>query len=210
MNKPGRLLTAMVLVRSHMEAAGMACLCHQEIRKWVDTNDSVAIRELIPKTFFGTSMVRAQKKAESLEGTLLLSEQDKVSSGQLIAAFDDFLSCGDPSGHAHAQYGLLCEYTHPNMRSVRDHMKTDEDEREETGIEGWFHEYKLFPQWSEDHYIMVLHSLMTSMKTGHAAAEMLRRTRFESEDGKGYMQFPTEEDVKEIWEAFLDKPQGMA
>jgi len=96
-----RVLTAMILVRSHVEASGFACLCHNELKKCIETGDRSGVEELIPQMLLGTSMVRAQKKDESIAETLLLSEQDKVPIGRLISAFDEFLSCGDTNGHAH-------------------------------------------------------------------------------------------------------------
>jgi hypothetical protein len=203
-----RLLTAMILIRSHMESAGMASLCHQEIRRWAETNDGSIIKELIPKTFFGTSMVRTQKKAKDLEGALSPSEHDHIPSGQLISALDYFISLGEPNGYAHFQYGLLCDYTHPNMRAVKDHIEIKEFDTEVTGVEGWFHLYKITPEWTEASYIMALHVLMISMKAGHAVCEMLRRTRFSAEGDKGRINFPSNDDIRDIWETFFEQPSG--
>ena len=188
-----------------MEAAGMACLCHYEVRQWVETNDSSSIKELIPKTFFGTSMVRAQKKNKELEGSLFPSAQDKVPIGRIISALDDFISCGEPAGHAHGQYGFLCEYTHPNMRAVIDHVDTEDHE-----VEGWFHCYRVHAALDDEHFVMALQALMTSMKAGHAACEMLRRTKTGFDGTRGYLQFPEDEDRQEIWDTFLKWPEGIA
>lgn len=200
-----RLLTSMALIRSHVEAAGMACLCHHELRQWAETGDSSSVEELIPPTFLGTSMVRAQKKAESLEGTLLLSEQDKIPIGRMVSALDDFISCGELEGRAHSLYGFLCEYTHPNMRAVRDHIVTEDHE-----AEGWFHCYRVQAELTEEHFVMALRALMSSMKAGHAACEMLRRTEAGFDGTRGFLQFPDDDDVKEIWELFLNWPEGLS
>ena len=200
----GRLLTAMVLMRSHVEAGAMACLCVHEIRKWTNTGDSASIEELIPPTFFGTSMVRAEKKTQALEGTLLFSEQDKVPIGRMISALDEFMSCGKPDGRAHTIYGLLCEYTHPNMRALKDHTTTDND-----SVEGWFHRYRVNAELSKNNCIMALHALATSMRAGHAACEMLRRMKTGSDGSRGYLQPPDEDDLKEIWETFCREPEDV-
>jgi len=200
----GRLLNSMCLIRGHLEAGGIACLCHNEIRKWTETGDSSIVEELIPKTFLGTSLVRAQKKHKPLEGLLLPSEQDKVPVGQIISAIDDFISLETPSGRAHSLYGFLCEYTHPNLRALRDYIDTEDHEQE-----GWVHQYRTDAKLTEKHYLMALDSLMSSMKAGHAACEMLRYITFGYDGTNAYMNFPNESKVQEIWETFLKWPEGL-
>lgn len=199
-----RLLTSMTLIRCHMEAGGMACLCNQELHKWLRSNDNTSLLEIIPATFLGTSMVRAQKKDGTLEDSLLLSEQDKIPIGRLISSLDDFISGGDPKGKAHGMYGLLCEFSHPNMRAMRDHIETKEDAQE-----GWHHTYNAESRLSTKHHTMVLHSLLTSMKAGHSVCEMLRKTIIVHEGGNAKLYPPNEEALKEIWDSLLAWPEGL-
>jgi hypothetical protein len=165
-----RLLSSMVLIRSHLEAAGLACLCNDEIRKWLETSDPAIIQELIPPTFLGTSMFRAKKKDTTVAAMLYLSEQDKVPSSRIISALDKFFSSGDSTGVAHSFYGFLCEFTHPNMRALKDHVNVVHHEPE-----GWSHSYQLQAKLDKEHYIMSLNSLRRSMKAGHTTCEILRR-----------------------------------
>ncbi len=200
-----RLLTAMALIRSHMEASGMACLCHYELRKWLETKNSSSIEELIPQTFFGTSMVKAQKKAEVIGGMLHTVEQDGVIINQVISAMDDFLSCGKLPGYAHVAYALLCEYTHPSMRAVKDYIDTQEHP-----VEGWLHCYRMDADLNDEECIEVLKVLLTSMKAGHAVCEILRRTKLGSHDTEVYIEFPEKEDMLEIWDSFLKWPERLS
>jgi hypothetical protein len=193
-----RLLTAMSLIRGHMEASGMACLCHNELRNWVETSDDVSIRELIPPTFLGTSMVRAQKKDKDIEDQLFLSEQDKVPIGRMISALDEFMTLGNAAGKAHGFYGLLCEFTHPNLRAVRDHTDTQEHP-----VEGWYHCYNFDANLSTDHYLMALEMLLLSMKAGHGICEMLCRTQSVQDNDRGMLHFPNNDELREIWETYL-------
>lgn len=198
----GRLIPAMVLIRSHLEAAGLACLCNDEIRNWIKTQDASSIQELIPPTFLGTSLYRAKNKDERVEDVLFLSEQDKVPTSKIVSAFDNFFSKNDPTGRAHALYGLLCEYTHPNMRAVKDHIDVENDE-----VEGWRHNYRLKAKLVKEHYLMALNSLRCSMKAGHSACEMLRRTEFGYDGENGYIVLPNNDDLREIWEMFVKWPE---
>jgi len=197
-----RLIPAMVLIRSHLESAGLACLCQEELRKWIKTNDSKSIRELIPATFLGTSLFRAKKKDESLEDMLFLSEHDKVPSSRLVSALDNFFTTSDPTGRAHSLYGFLCEYTHPNMRALRDHIDIVEHE-----IEGWFHDYQFEAKLGKDHYSMALNALRHGMKAGHSTCEMLRHTQFGYDGDEGSITLPTEEQLRAIWDNLAKWPE---
>jgi len=197
-----RLIPAMVLIRSHFESAGLACLCQEELRKWIETNDSLSIQQLIPATFLGTSLFRAKKKDESLEGMLLLSEHDKVPSSRLVAALDNFFSTGDPTGRAHSLYGFLCEYTHPNMRALRDHIDIKDHE-----TEGWFHDYLIDAKLEKAHYSMALNALRSSMKAGHSTCEMLHHTQFGYDGDEGCITLPTENDLSVIWDNLAKWPE---
>lgn len=200
-----RILTSMILARSHVEASGFACLCHNELKKCIETGgDSAAIEELIPQMLLGTSMVRAQKKDDTITETLLFSEQDKIPIGRLISALDDFMFCGEPSGHAHSLYGFLCEFTHPNMRSVMCYFDTEEHEEE-----GWYNSYRFNSKMSRDEVEMVLHILIRSMKAGYSACEFLNRFQFHFEVGNTYIGLPDEEDVKKVWETFFKWPENL-
>lgn len=201
-----RLLNSMVLTRSHMEAAGLACLCNREIRAFASCGDDSKLRDLIPKTYLGTSMIRAQKKCPTVSPSLSLSECDKLSSASLISAFETFFSDMGMDGKVHAQYGLLCDYTHTSIRAMRDYTITEEEVSKFTGVEGWHHQYTHSPKWTKKHYAMAIEMLLGSMKIGHAAAEMLRRTSIKAEGDHAYFVFPTTENLHGIWDLFLKLP----
>lgn len=198
-----RILTAMPLIRCHMEAAGMACLCESELRKLVKTSDEGPLRKLIPSTFLGSSLVRAQKKDKGLAGHLTLSEQDKVPIGGMISALDDFLTMGNPRGKAHGYYGLLCDFTHPNLRAVKDHTDTHDHPEE-----GWYHLYNIDGNLTPDHYLMGLDILLLSMKAGHGICQLLKRTSFEYHHDQAIMNSPDETELRQIWDNYLkyEKP----
>ncbi|MDD2324960.1 MAG: hypothetical protein PHW63_02970 [Alphaproteobacteria bacterium] len=200
----GRLLSAMTLIRSHFEAAGMACLCIDELNKWFQTDDSSVLRDIIPITFLGTSLVRASKKFSPLEDGLLFSEQDKMPTSKLISAIDAFVSSKEPTGKMHSYYGFLCEFTHPNLRALRDYIKTEMHE-----IEGWIHKYKSKADLTKKHYGMMLDVLLTSMKAGHASCAMLREIRITEQDGNVLVHGPDEPQLKEIWENLYFFPEEL-
>ncbi len=194
-----RMLSAMVLIRSHMEAAGLAALCINTFTEFVKSEDIHALRELMLKTMFGTSLKRAAKKDETLDEILRMSEQETITISRAIDAMDEF---GQSGRRCKRMYALLCECAHPNPRSAKGFMEAIM-RRDEAGWTIKYHEREDFG----DKYVnMAFHCLCHSMRVGYAASELLRLSRSVSTDEGASFSGASDEDFKRIWTKIMQMP----
>ncbi|MBW1796453.1 MAG: hypothetical protein JRJ38_18885 [Deltaproteobacteria bacterium] len=197
----GRGLASMVMIRSHMEVAGLAALCQDTLIRSVCTRDLQPLKVLIPKTLFGTSMTRIAKKDEATQEMLLMSEWDTITIASAINAMDKFSGQGQEKMRSRRFYSLLCEFTHPNYRGVKDFARVlHEDEN------GWIVKYEDTEKIEDTHVDMALQMLSDNMRIGYAASELLRLARFHgSADGFDYAS-ASESELERIWSRIIQSP----
>lgn len=190
------LLSSMVLIRSHMESAGLVAYCYKKFRESLQKENFNELEFIIPKTFFGTSIFRAGKHNEWIKSSLKLAERDKISTSKLISALEEHSI--NSEGSIQGYYALLCEFTHPNLRAMKDYIKSTEKP-----IEGWEHQYTTNITFSKEHFKMSLELLLCFMKTGHTITETFRNMYLFESNGIVQLHQPDESQLKGIWESVV-------
>jgi len=197
----GRVVAPMVMLRSHMEIAGLAALCEKTLMECVRSQELEPLKILIPKTILGTSMVRRAKKDELTQDMLLLSEQGSITITSAIEAMDKFPGQGSEQMRFRRFYALLCDFAHPNFRGAKHFMKVlDENES------GWVIKYEEGEKLRDAHVDMALQILSDSMRVGYAASELLRLADFSgSAYGFSYAS-GSEAEIERIWTRIIQRP----
>lgn len=191
----GCVVAPMMIVRGHLETAGLAAYSDETLRsgEW----DQIA--RLIPKTLFGNSLVRTARKDPAAADLLNLTEQEPVEVGKLIAAMDR-LSEGGVSRFFQRSYALFSNFAHPNQPGVKHIIENVQI----VGDQGWRITYGIDERLTEDHVRMAVETLAESMKIGHSACELLRLTRFEPAADGLALQRPSETQLREIWAGLFE------
>lgn len=197
----GRLLTAQVLMRMHFEATALAALCVETLQDSKGDDDWAAVRELIPKTLFGTGLYTKTKKSERLSEYLTFAEQRTIVIGHAVDALDAFVFKDHADGEMTVLYGLLCEAAHPNQRGVKGFITS-----EEIGELGWNIQYNPVESIDDVFLQKLLETLLFTMRYGHAATVLLQSAEFQdTEDGARYLGIPPEA-LRYVWEDILQRP----
>lgn len=194
------VLAAMVLVRSHLEAAGMATLCLNTLSECMRSGDLELLEELIPKTLFGSALFAQAKNDEVVENFLSMVQGSTVSSRTLVDALEDFVATtGGDAMWFKRIYSVLCEYAHPNFGGTSEYRTaTREADR------GWIIKYNSSPRRVEESVRDCLEILERCMRVGWASCAMLDLATFElgGEDRVVY-QGPSKEQAGRIWADFI-------
>lgn len=193
---------AAVLVRSHMEAAGLAAMALVDGTAALEKQKIEDVADVVLALQLGTSMRREAKKNERVNECLLLSETNPLRAGRLIEALDRYAAAGEEVGrYFRASYAVLCEYAHAAMRVSRRFARVLE-----THEEGWLIQYDRREVTDSDEVQMILQMLHRSMQVGHSCAEMLRNIEVVEvgEDSVGIVP-PTEEVGKFVWTQLLQR-----
>ena len=197
----GRGLASMVMIRSHMEVAGLGALCQEELIKSMCTRDLEPLKVLIPKTMFGTSMTQIAKKDEATQEMLLMSEGGTITISSAIAAMDKFSSQGEERMRYRRFYALLCEFAHPNYRGVKSFVRVlRQDEN------GWIVKYEDAEEIEDAHVEMALQMLSDNMRIGYAASELLRLARFTASAAGIDYASASESEIERIWSRIIQLP----
>ncbi len=161
----GSLTPAMVLLRSHAETAGLACLSLLTLREGAQDQ----LVDLMQRTLFGSALARGWKAFQDLADLLPESESQPPTAKALMNALDAFVTPGgDGNGRYRAAYGLLCEYAHPNSRGMLGFARSVEEGP------GWRIQYSAAEDVRRDGSAMALGLLLEMMRLGYAGSELLR------------------------------------
>ena len=161
----GSLTSAMVLLRSHAETAGLACLSLLTLRD----GTREALVDLIQRTLFGSALARGWKPFEDLAALFPMSEFHPPTAGSLMDALDRFVAAGvKGNGRYKAAYGLMCEYAHPNSRGMLGFARSTEEAL------GWQIHYSATEQVGSEGANMALSLLVEMMRLGYSGSEFLR------------------------------------
>lgn len=188
-------LPAFVLIRSHVEAAGLSALCLNTLSDCMSTGDVSPLMELIPRTLFGTSLRRQSQKDEVTSALLSFEEGDPPKVAELLKGLEEFArSTGGDGSYFPRTYSLLCESAHPNLRGTRDFTEVrDVDDR------GWEIKYGNANANPTQAAEVILDVLVNSMKVGYSSWMMLLRADFHISDNQVVYESPSPEDLEEIW-----------
>lgn len=164
-----RLMTAMILARSHMEVAGLAAYAEHALLAASETGKWDDLKPIIHQMLFGTSF-RFEKQLQSLQDELPLEATIPVRPKLLLEAMDDFLTAmSDCEPHCRGLYALLCEYAHPNIGGAKAFAEVT---RNVNGT-GWHHQYRRDEDISEHDVVRAAEILLTNMKIGYTHALLL-------------------------------------
>jgi hypothetical protein len=199
----GRFLGAQVLLRAHLESAGMAALCVQSLEKAKADPDWDTLRALIPKTLFGTSLFKEAKRDDRLLEFLTLAEQRTITICSAIEALDTFTFDEEASGQLNCLYALLCEASHPNHRGTRGFATSEQ--LDDKGEYGWVVSYGPVEADSPLLVKRLLEALLLSMRQGYAASEILRMTVFKDVKGRAVWHGAPIEDAERIWRTLFQR-----
>jgi hypothetical protein len=197
----GQGLPAMVLLRSHLEAAALAAFCLQELTAAARQGGFEPLKELIPKTLFGTALKKHRDKV-SVGELLKFFEGDTIQICGAIDSLDKFYYQEHAEGKLCLVYSLLCEYAHANHRGVMDFMITSERPG------GWEVTYRLEAPPNPQLVPRGLETLLVSMRAGYSATELLRCWQFAEADGRVVWRGPSPDQGKRVWEDLLQRPAG--
>jgi hypothetical protein len=195
------LLRAMVLLRSHFEAAALAAYTLQELGDAARKGSVDALRELIPKTLFGTAL-KKHRERPSVAELMKFFEGDTIQICRAVDALDSFYYGPDTDGTLQLVYSLLCEFAHPNHRGVMDFMVASEVSG------GWRITYDPNRSAQAAMFGRALETLLVSMRGGYAASELLLCWRFSEEEGSAIWSPPSREEADRVWSNLLQRPEG--
>jgi hypothetical protein len=160
------LTPAVVLLRSHSETAGLACLALMTLRGAALDR----LREVIQRTLFGSALAKGWKSFKDLAEFVPQTESQPASAGDLMKALDSFVAAGsEGNGRYQAAYGILCEFAHPNNRGMLGFMRSVD-----FPPVGWRIRYSPTEEVRSDDREMVLGLLLEMMRLGYSASEFLR------------------------------------
>ncbi len=197
----GRLLSSMVLIRGHMEIAGLAALCEEILIESMCTRNLERLEDLILKTLFGTSLSQMAKKDKTTDEMLLLSAQRTIRIDSAIEAMDKFASQGKVGMCYRRFYALLCEFAHPNYPGVKSFIQVlNKNEG------GWLVKYQDDEEIEDAHIDMALQMFSDNMRVGYAASELLRLARFSGSVTEIAYASASEGEVERIWARIIQLP----
>jgi hypothetical protein len=173
----GQTMPAMILLRSHLEAAALAAHCLRELTAAARQGSVETLKELIPKTLFGTALKKHRDKV-SVGELLKVFEGDTVQICSAIDSLDRFYYQEQSEGKLCIAYSVLCEFAHPNHRGVKDFMVASERPG------GWEITYQLEASADPQLVARGLETLLVSMRAGYAAGELLLSWEFREQDGQ--------------------------
>ena len=195
----GKTLAALVLLRSHFEAAAMVVYCLDQLTNAARQDQPSALSALIAKALFGTSLKKHREK-ESVADLLLLCESDTIRICRAVESLDKFYFQESADGKLAVVCSLLCEFAHPNHRGVLDFMQSVQ------GDDGWLISYASDEPPNPKMSVHALETLLVSMRSGYAAGELLRSWRFSEIKGGGVTWHPpSASDGERVWVKFLQR-----
>lgn len=164
-----RLFPAMAMVRAHMETAAFATYGLERVGQCAINGKWEEMATIIPQMLFGTSY-KLEKKAVAMQHLMELSAQEPVRIMKMIEALDRFVEQTDqPKTHWYRiMYAILCDYTHPTMRSMVPFYSI----REETA-DGWHLKYGYQESFGKDEVAMALDMLTRCIRAGYGSALVL-------------------------------------
>jgi len=199
----GHTLPAMVLLRSHLEAAALAAHCLQELSAAARQDAMASLRVLIPKTLFGTSLKRHRQKV-SKAALLKAFEGDTIRICEAVESLDKFYYLEDADGRLALAYSLLCEYAHPNHRGVMDFMVATERPG------GWEITYRPEAAPHSQLVVSAMETLLVTMRAGYAATQLLLCWQFATANGELVWRGPSPDQGRRVWLDLLQRATAEA
>jgi hypothetical protein len=198
-----RLFPAMAMIRAHLETAAFSAYGLEAAGRCADSEQWDAMKRIIPQMLFGTAY-KLEKKAPAMQRMLDLSDQEPVRIMKMIEALDQFVEQTErPQSHWYRlMYAILCEYTHPTMRSMNPFYTVHKET-----LAGWDLKYGYQESFNEQSVAMAFDMMLRSMKAGYGASLLLASWKFEDSPSGGIACDKTPRDFGQwIWERILHWP----
>ena len=195
----GHLTASAVLLRSHLETAGLAAHSFLTVTNSAKSGNRAPLDDLMRKTLSGTALFKETKRVPELEQYLDQSDQSTASASEFIGGLDRFLEPDKPAGNRHRlRYAPLCEFAHPNLRGFKGFSHTVRETED-----GWFVQYTEEEDRGAHGVQMIVEYLLEDMRLGYAASEFLRRATFADDGDRLQCCPPTPKDVDWIASTIL-------
>ncbi len=194
----GEALPAMILLRSHFEAAALAAHCVAELSAAARQEKVQALGQLMVATLFGTALKKHREKT-SVADLLKSFEGDTIRICAAVNSLDSFYYREHSNGELSVAYSLLCEFAHPNHRGVMDFMVASEQ------AAGWEIKYELTAVPNAELIAGAIDTLLVSMRAGYSAGELLRCWQFSELGGQLVWRGPSPDQAKGVWEDLLQR-----
>ena len=193
-----RRTAAMVLIRAHMEIAGLAAYCHEKLFDAGRDGALDRLADVVHQVYFGSSMRIQTKKTPEL-ADYLFEEVYPIRPTDFIRSMDRFASGGDPAYTRHLLvYGLLSDFAHPVTRLAFFEILRESPE-------GWTLRYKLEDPLDAEAFKIAVELLLGNMRVGYACAAMLAKCEIvPSPEGGMLLRPPTPDEAGKIWLRFLE------
>ncbi|MBP1762372.1 MAG: hypothetical protein H6Q64_1914 [Firmicutes bacterium] len=160
----GDLYSTAILIRHHMELAGLICLCLEVLLEALKDKDYMKFQRFISKTFFGAAFYNNPVLRES-ESAFFRTETPTISA--MIRALDNFLKANSASEiydsvFAH-NYAFLCQFSHPcsdTSSFFTDFEKIDK---------GHMIQFRWQPDYGKTGFFVMLNALKQNLQFGLAS-----------------------------------------
>lgn len=201
----GRYLNSMALARSHMESAAVITYSLQLLNSSANNKDLSPVKNILLKTFFGTSLKRAGKKDDGLREFLnenFPEVQDYlVNFTQAVSSMDEYYAIitEQKTTKFSTAYAHLCDYAHPTVTGCK-HFVEILSETEE----GWFQIYRANEKVNPLGAKFLLLLLLDNMRFGYASSVMMMCGKCENTPtGDVIYHKPPISTLRKIWEDIL-------
>ncbi len=196
-----RLTSSLILLRAHMEVAGLAAYAAN--RLWDAAEQPDGWQKLAPaiqKVYFGSSMFIQSRGIPDIRKVIGMGEVYPVGPTDYIKAMDRFAAPGkSPGKRFQATYGLLSESAHPAMRGSKPFSEVLAHRQF-----AWLIRYHAEETPNPKAVRMVFEILRDSMRIGCGASALLRIAEVGvHEDGALGLKRPTPRELARVFRSFI-------
>lgn len=197
------LTASIILVRAHMEVAGLATYCCEQLFNAARKEDWQSLLKAMHQTNFGTSMRIQADGRPRVDQMISETEIRPLRPGDLIKAMDRFANHEKINDRFQPVYGLLSEMAHPVMRGNRLFRDVLEETRD-----GWRIRYRPEQGLDMRGARMALEALLANMRIGYANAALLDAADVRPDDGRFTLDPPSEAAVETVWVHLLQREKS--
>ncbi len=194
-----KFVVAGLVERCILEHAARAAHALRELRHGYEGKSWDHLRELIPKTLFGTCLTDPDETI--FEHLAEVTAQRPTKPSKLIESLESFAGTSGTSGQSFfpGLYAFLCDLTHASQRANGTFCRTLED----TG-NGWFLKYERDEQKTGEATMGALRGAMRCLQAGYGASALLLNWNFDENAPRFVASTPEQAHVDWIWEQILD------
>jgi hypothetical protein len=193
------VVIAGLVERCMLEHAARAAHTLERLRDSHKISSWESLRELIPKTLFGTCLTNPEGTV--FEDMAESNPQRPVKPTKLIESLESFAGTSETGGTSFfpGLYAFLCDLTHASQRANSGFCQV----ASETG-NGWFLQYQRSERNKDEASLGALRGAMRCLQAGYGASAMLLFWRFEDDRSGLLARGPDREEVAWVWHNILD------